>query len=283
MAPKSQSACKCNCKKANKLNTSKKGPQCKCRVCSGRHSLIRCSMLRAMKTEDRRKAVKRHNYCFNCLAHNHLQRDCSSKIRCKHCSGFHHSLLHQSQQPKQARKPSPSRTPPASNAKCANAPIMLIGPQNGTVLLPTVCARIEMPDKPSQAVRCLMNTGTPHSTILTTLVEKMGYATYKLNDEVLCPIKIVSDHDSIIGFEHTFRVGTNDIITPETSLPSSVANLYQNIALADDEFYRSDGIDAILGMDVHNRLVLPGMISQTGQPDATNTIFGYVISGSFFK
>ena len=61
----------------------------------------------------------------------------------------------------------------------------------------------------------------------------------------------------------------------------SVVNLYQIISA--EEFYQCASIDVILGMDIYNRLVLPGTMSKTGQPDATNTVFGYVVSGAFFK
>ena len=128
-----------------------------------------------------------------------------------------------------------------------------------------------------------MNTGMMHSILQRAIVEENGYSTYTLNEVEWCPLRIVSAYDSSIECEHIFKIGFINKVTPAAPLPSSVVNLYQNISLADEEFYQCGSIDVILGMDIYNRLVLPGTISKTGQPDATNTIFGYVVSGAFFK
>ena len=83
--------------------------------------------------------------------------------------------------------------------------------------------------------------------------------------------------------DHTFRVSKVDVVTPRSTLPSSVLTLYKNIQLADTDFNVADGIDCVLGMDTYHHLILPGTITKIGQPDATNTIFGYVVSGAFLK
>ena len=122
-----------------------------------------------------------------------------------------------------------------------------------------------------------------HSTFQQAIAAENGYSTYILDEVEWCPLRIVSVYDPSIGCEDTFKIGHINEVTPAASLPSSVVNLYQNISLADEEFYQSGSIDVILGMDIDNRLVIPGTISKTGQPDSTNTVFGYVASGAFFK
>ena len=174
----------------------------------------------------------------------------------------------------------PRRQP---NKASSNSSISLFGPQNDIVLLPTAWAQLELPDNDIFEVRCLLNTGVPHSTVSSTLVEENGIPTFKLNEEVMCHLKLASLYDSNTVVDHTFRVSQIDLVTPRSTLPSSVLALYKNIQLADTDFNVSDGIDCVLGMDTYHRLILPGTITKIGQPDATNTIFGYVVSGAFFK
>ena len=83
--------------------------------------------------------------------------------------------------------------------------------------------------------------------------------------------------------DHTFRVGKIEITTSRIPLSSSLNDMYKNIALAESDFYISEGIDCVLGIDVYHRLLLLGTIIKTGQLSATNTIFGYVISEAFVK
>lgn len=129
--------------------------------------------------------------------------------------------------------------------------------------------------------RCLLNTGIPHSKVHVTLVEKLDFMRYSLEDQTLCPLTLQSVYDEDSCLEHTFRVEAIAIRTPTESVPSSIKQHYRNIALADTKFYSSDNIDIVLGMDVYKKVVIPGDISKPGLPDATNTIFGYSISGSY--
>ena len=66
----------------------------KCRVCHGVHLLKRCDKFRRMRVEDRMRALILHQYCDNCLAHDHYHRGCTSRERCLYCKERQHSLLH---------------------------------------------------------------------------------------------------------------------------------------------------------------------------------------------
>ena len=107
----------------------------------------------------------------------------------------------------------------------------------------------------------------------STLVEENGIPTFKFNEKVLCLLKLALLYDSNTVVDHTFRVSKIDLVTPRSTLPSSVLALYKNIQLTDTDFNTSDGIDCVLGMDIYHRIILPGPITKIGQPDATNKIF----------
>ena len=184
------------------------------------------------RSEAARRGSKK-NQCCNCLAHNHVQADCTSRNRCRHCNGFHHSMLHKSttnrvQAPKkkqrsEAKRETPRRQP---NKASSNSSISLLGPLNDTVLLPTAWAQLELPDNDILEVRCLLNTGVPRSTVSSTLVEENGIPTFTLNEEILCHLKLASLYDSNTVVDHTFRVSKVDLVTPRSTLPSSVLTLY---------------------------------------------------------
>ena len=284
MSPKT----KCHCHSAHKKRSPNNSTSLQCRVCKGKHSLIRCSVFRGMNIQKRHEEVRKRNHCFNCLAHNHVQGNCTSRNRCRHCKGFHHSLLHKSttdRTQKPLKEHQSRRDTPRSQSQ-STAPsnsISLLGPLNDTVLLPTAWVQLELPDNEILEIRCLLNTGATRSTVSSALVEENRLQTFNLNDEVLCNLKLASLYDSHTVLEHTFRVTKIETKTPHTTLPSSMLSLYKNIQLADTDFNISDGIDCVLGMDTYHRLIIPGTLTKIGQPDATNTIFGYVVSGAFFK
>ena len=149
------------------------------------------------------------------------------------------------------------------------------------VLLPTVCAILERPDKSTLTVRCLLNTGCAYSIVHSPLVESAGFHTHSVDDETLCRLRLESIYDSKVVSEHLFRLENIDLVTPTYNISSACAEPYRNVALGDPSFYKSDSVDIIIGMDLYNRLLLTGNISHAGHPDAINTIFGYAISGTF--
>ena len=66
----------------------------KCRLCSTAHPLRKCPKFLKMSPAKRLSAVRRHNYCMNCLAHSHFVRECRSRDRCMKCWQQHHTMLH---------------------------------------------------------------------------------------------------------------------------------------------------------------------------------------------
>lgn len=47
-----------------------------------------------MSVEGRRRIVRQHGYCGNCMARSHDTNECSSADVCQKCGWAHHTLLH---------------------------------------------------------------------------------------------------------------------------------------------------------------------------------------------
>ena len=102
-----------------------------------------------------------------------------------------------------------------------------------------------------------------------------------MDESSSCWLSLESIYDDSVVVEHLFRVVDFDLVTPNISLPASSASLFRNIALADPKFFKSDTIDIVIGMDLYNKIIIPGCIKKTGLPDAINSVFGYVITGTY--
>ncbi|XP_055923279.1 uncharacterized protein LOC129953816 [Eupeodes corollae] len=76
-----------------------------CQVCSEQHPLRLCPTFLKMSVDDRQKTVRKHKFCFNCLALTHNAHQCQSTSTCLRCKGKHHTLLHFE---RNVSKPNPS-------------------------------------------------------------------------------------------------------------------------------------------------------------------------------
>ena len=72
----------------------------------------------------------------------------------------------------------------------------MLGPLNDIVLLPTAWTHLERPDKDILEIRCLLFTGVPRSTFSSAVVAENGITTFKLNEEILCNVKLALLYDS---------------------------------------------------------------------------------------
>lgn len=64
----------------------------KCKVCNGEHAVHKCPQFAKMSLTDRKKSVREHELCYNCLYPSHASKDCRSS-NCKRCNKKHNSLL----------------------------------------------------------------------------------------------------------------------------------------------------------------------------------------------
>lgn len=262
-----------------------------CRLCNNKHGLRNCKIFIDKEVEDRLRLVILHRYCPNCLAHNHSAGSCFSKKGCKHCGGNHHSLLHirSLNEGKQSRRPKSGNNrnihgqaaSRSSLSTCRSVSIASLTSPNTTNLFPTAVVLLKIGQK-KHHVRAVIDPCTSVSKISLKLVRELKLPTTTLGDDSICTVKICSRQSSTISLETTMTVNNRiSINTPIKSIDGAIANKFENMILADPQFFKSNPFALVLGADVYGKIIRPGLLpSLSGLPVATNTIFGWVLSGS---
>jgi len=65
-----------------------------CFKCKDSHYLSECKEFKEMPKDQKFKFLDTRKLCHNCFGPNHLANKCMKSVRCKHCKGRHHTLLH---------------------------------------------------------------------------------------------------------------------------------------------------------------------------------------------
>ena len=80
----------------NQHKSSKESKLSTCPICSGEHSIYKCTKFLNMDIEERHKQVKQKKLCYNCLRTDHICSNCPSSVRCREsdCGQSHHTMLH---------------------------------------------------------------------------------------------------------------------------------------------------------------------------------------------
>lgn len=73
-------------------NSNKSAEQRACVLCKENHGLYRCEKFLKMNLQTRRKTVKDHELCHNCLRPSHYSKDCMASA-CNRCNVKHNSRL----------------------------------------------------------------------------------------------------------------------------------------------------------------------------------------------
>lgn len=153
--------------------------------------------------------------------------------------------------------------------------------QNAATLLPTAIVKIQTKEG-KRLARCLLDTASRMSWISKKFADKLNLTTLELDNEIICPVTFWSCVDSNYKLKATLRVNNRiSTTTPKKSLPESIKSNFQNLILADSNFYKSSAIDIVVGVDIYSRIVLDGIYIKTGLPTAQNTAFGMILYGTF--
>ncbi|GBP08763.1 hypothetical protein EVAR_100642_1 [Eumeta japonica] len=262
-----------------------------CRICKKPHGLKKCKRFLKMSMKERIEAVRKHNYCSNCLAHTHSHGTCFTKHGCKHCKKFHHTLLHVNPRllsnfdlasvSSRSSSPEPTTSVRSDQLQSVNSsnPVSLsaVIRQNTIFLLPTVLAKI---GKKTSYARCLLDSGSTISRISKQLVDKLNLTCYSFKEETICQTTLKSRFNAESKIEATLRVDERIAMrTPSQSLPKSIKNHFRDLFLGDPNFYECSGLDIIIGVDLYTKVIEEGVFARVGLPTAQRTIFGWAIFG----
>ena len=136
--------------------------------CGQAHPSNRCSAVSS--TEARKRLLRRSGRCFDCLWRNHVSRNCSSSLRCKHCHGKDHNSIC-------VRLPSHGTaggsSSPMNTHGDAASPVLYVSTQT-PVLLQTAKVRMYATTQSCSTLeaRAILNGGSQR-TCVTSQIQKM--------------------------------------------------------------------------------------------------------------
>ncbi|XP_059218889.1 uncharacterized protein LOC131995083 [Stomoxys calcitrans] len=169
---------------------------------------------------------------------------------------------------------------PKSATSSSEPSLSSILKQNVITLLPTAIVNVETKNGSYQG-RCLLDSGSKMSYVSKKFVDKLNLMTLELDDEIMCPLTLVSSTDLNDKIHVILRVNNRiAITTPSQDLPEEIKKNFQNFVLADKNFYKSAPIELILGVDIYSKVVTDGIFVRSGLPTAQNTTFGIILYGT---
>ncbi|KAJ8971651.1 hypothetical protein NQ317_015340 [Molorchus minor] len=239
----------------------------------------------------------------------HDLRSCRSSAQCRQCgSKKHHSLLcfdkHKSRaQGTDNALPVVSESQPTSNENAVlpvqpSSSTLLVGAglvakQSQTVLLATALVDVCDIKGNYHSLRCLLDSGSMTSFISQRAVNRLNLQKFGCSTE----LKGLGSMASSVNFGVTLAIKpvkklspilfTTAIILDKICDPMPTTNLSNiqwshlaDLQLADPHFARTGSVDLLIGADLFSKILLNERIyGADGEPDALNSIFGYILTG----
>ncbi|XP_035232409.1 uncharacterized protein LOC118204192 [Stegodyphus dumicola] len=225
------------------------------------------------------------------------------------CKLPHHTVLHfdrniktsENEKPKQTSSLSPKaevflpKNEVVTNATTCTGQFSYSKGESKRVLLCT--ALIKVSDSNGKAIPCraLLDCGSEASFISEECVSKLKLGRFNKKIEVSClgSFNTVTSGEEVeliftLHFESNSKFRTYAFVipritsdVPNVSLPSKIANHFDDLVLADPKFYERKPIDILLGVNVFFTM-LKGDIIKRGEslPFAICSQLGWIISGN---
>ncbi|KAH8323651.1 hypothetical protein KR059_011224, partial [Drosophila kikkawai] len=257
-----------------------------CDLCSRENHPIRlCPRFLEMDVDGRSDYIRRKQFCLNCFARLHQQRDCTSAHSCLTCRSRHHTLLHRDNPSATAPSPTaPPRLRPAPNPQGTGASQdhtdVQVGFASGSraVLLGTALITIYHLGRDFQA-RALIDSGSEATFITERLFRQISppftpvqTRVSGLNETVaaqstkLCTLAIRAPSRPGLQLETAAYVLPQLAgKLPSYPIPRDLLKELPDVPLADPTFFESSEIDVLIGADILPSVLLGG---------SKNNIFG---------
>ncbi|XP_055604819.1 uncharacterized protein LOC129753050 [Uranotaenia lowii] len=267
----------------------------RCVACSDTHPLFMCQTFRKMPIAERDRLVRTNSLCRNCFRNGHMASECMSKFVCHNCKGKHHTLICFRSEGATAsnsgtmRRNSRNSEPPSTETVASN----IARRSASTVLLATAVVLVEDNNGFSYPARALLDSGSECNFMAEHLCQRLGVcrqrsnvsvmgigqSTSEVKHQVTAIIKSRNESykqqmDFLVLPKVTADLPTADIIFSELRLPAE-------IELADANFFQSNAIDLILGIQHFFEFFQSGQRKSLGDglPAITESVFGWVITG----
>lgn len=253
----------------------------KCPWCSEAHSIFKCDKIKRMPIEERRNQIQRRNKCSNCFADSHELDACKSRFRCFKCKEKHHTLLCDENAEKTK----------AISLAAQSQPIAATNQYHSSIL---GTALVEIADSTGnyQQIRVVIDSGSMASFITEECAKRLQLP---VNSEIqkvtgLGDKEVESKGSTEFWIkprqkaEPKLRVKAIIIPTitenlPCTPIPDEVKQEWSNLDLADPQFYVTNKIDVLLGIDIFPYIYTGQKRLSENLGNALLSIFGWVIVG----
>ncbi|XP_050512847.1 uncharacterized protein LOC126888544 [Diabrotica virgifera virgifera] len=274
-----------------------------CALCKQSHYLNQCSLFLKKSPKERYQFCKESSSCFKCLNQaNHSVKSCPKSFKCSKCSShLHNSLLHfdrnRSNSQSSSENNSPGTSGIESSTEVSHCAASFVGKKNETkkeILLGTVLVHGIDSKGCKQPLRCLIDSGSMNSFISRKAVNRLGWpktpCSFEINglnsmqtklNQGQISFSIQPRHQESPVF-HLEAIITDRVCSdlPSTQIDISAWNYIKNLKLADPKFNCSQSVDLLIGCSIFSKVLLEGKIEgKPGQPDALNTVFGYILLG----
>ncbi|XP_024873244.1 uncharacterized protein LOC112455514 [Temnothorax curvispinosus] len=270
-----------------------------CPVCQGQHIVYKCPQFLKLSPRERHSTAKTANLCINCLRAGHGTDNCSSTGTCRSCRNKHHTLLHFERSANSASTPASDESaneqtspPPKSEPLVTMTSTVR---SNSVVLLSTVQAEaIDIHGNPFP-VRVLLDSASQLNFASKSCMQRGGFSRTKHRTVVLA----VNNTKAAATRGNTLFVirarGRDDIRLPieATILPRIAGQLpnsqvergawehLEGLRLANPLYHQPGPVDILLGAENFASLLRDGRrVGRKGEPDAFNTVFGWVLVGA---
>ncbi|XP_058802831.1 uncharacterized protein LOC131670868 [Phymastichus coffea] len=264
----------------------------RCVLCREQHRVSWCPKFKDLSLDQRKRTVRQHNLCYNCLGQGHGAAFCPSVYRCKisGCGASHHTLLHEGAATRGTTDSSTGGEP--------SAPTGVVSLHSGTrhsgvVLLATAQVAIQSSSGRIVVVKALLDQGSETSFLSTRVAQDLELPKRRSSTLVFGlgaqhGTRPSSEVDVLLrSITSPFTLRFSALVLPKLTslLPSKPVvraswTHLEGLTLADTEFDKMSRVDCILGADVYPALILDGLIKGgRNEPIAQRTTLGWVISG----
>ena len=277
----------------------------KCELCMNSvHPLYVCPSIKDAGPVQRLEMAKQVRACTNCLSVEHRFKDCTSTKRCKSCSGRHHALLHFEKRSigstdavSNTQLNSSQSSPANPEARCNATHTHSGKPVTESSLLMTAQIVVQANSGKCMMLRALLDSGASTSLLTQRAATQLGLSKTRQTTWITGvqgtktrPSRYVTKFlaeckDTSNQTVSITALLVDNIIQELPARPIPEAENWEvtrNLNLADPRFHRPGRIDVLLGMDVWSNILLSGIhTGATGEPKAINTLFGWVIAGTY--
>lgn len=267
------------------------GTDITCAFCKQNHPLFQCKEFQQLILEKKTGFVQNQRLCFNCLLPGHPVKFCKNKSSCHLCGKRHHSLLHRSYTSSQSQEKENKRE--KNHEHSEKEIINHLATGNITALLSTALINVINKHGEVFVLRALLDPCSQESFLSESAAQTLGLKRIHVNGHVSglsqmrTPIRFAADVEisSRLKPEKRMQITTYIVKRVTSIMPSQTLNIdnwehLKKLQLADPTYYQPGHIDILLGVEVYNEVLLPGLIKGvTGSPIALQTQLGWVLSG----